>query len=245
MSSMKAASARSSRARAPESTTNREPESLAARSKSIRPSASPISKCCRAPPSTCAGSPQRLISTLALSSSPSGTSGAGRLGRPDSSLSSLTARAFSSCSSFRIPSLNIATSATRSDTSWPRPRAAPICFDFWLRSLWIFWNAVWIARRCASRSCTSAAFGSTPRRARPASNAAPFSRIHRALNITAALVTLRYRLSIRQRVERVRALSYHPTRNSALMPVKQGKMDVSAFTAATGLPPRILPTIRP
>ena len=42
---MNCMSARSSRASAPFSTTKRAPESFAAASKSIRPSASPISKC--------------------------------------------------------------------------------------------------------------------------------------------------------------------------------------------------------
>ena len=76
---MKAASARSRRASAPNRTTKRAPDSLAARPKSM-PSAAPISSCSRGAKSNRGGSPQRRSSRLALSSAPSGTSSARRLG---------------------------------------------------------------------------------------------------------------------------------------------------------------------
>ena len=80
-SSMNAPSARSSRASAPFSTTKRAPEIFAAVSKSIRPSASPISKCClRLEVETSAASPTLRTSLLSFSSLPTGTSSSGRLG---------------------------------------------------------------------------------------------------------------------------------------------------------------------
>ena len=126
--------------------------------------------------------------------------------------------------------------------SSPRPRAAPISFDIRLRACCCSWNLTWAPRRFASSSSTRSASGSTPRRARPASNAALFSRIHRALNMTAGLVAAGNALSIHQCGEWLRALSCHPVRNCAVMPAKQGKMDASAFVAAARISPQILPT---
>ena len=73
-------SARSSRASWPFSTVKRAPESFAARSKSIRPSASPISKCSFAQFGRGGTSPTLRISTLSCSSLPTGTSSSGTLG---------------------------------------------------------------------------------------------------------------------------------------------------------------------
>ena len=79
---MNCSSARDSRASAPFRTTNRAPDSFAAASKSIRPSASPISKCSFGvkPSGKSGGAPWRRTSTLSFSSLPSGTSSNGRLG---------------------------------------------------------------------------------------------------------------------------------------------------------------------
>ena len=79
---MNCSSARSSRASAPFSTTNRAPDIFAAASKSMRPSASPISKCSLGlkPSGNVGALPCWRSSTLSFSSLPSGVSSSGRLG---------------------------------------------------------------------------------------------------------------------------------------------------------------------
>jgi hypothetical protein len=100
-------SARSSRASPPFSTTKREPESFAAASKSMRPSASPSSKCSFAEFSRF-GSPQRRTSKFALSSPTGGASG----GSPSGGTLGMTARASSSSLESPLSSSSPALSAS-------------------------------------------------------------------------------------------------------------------------------------
>ena len=177
------ASARSSRASAPVSTTNRAPDIFAARSKSIWPSPAPISKCSLGVKSNSGLTPTVRKTTLALASSPTGTSSAARLGRPSSSSSSPAAncRTRSSASAWSPSSADTARIIPL--TSSPLVLAMPISLDSLLRRAWISWAAVSASRRFSSSAMTRAAVGPTPRALSPASKAAELSRIHLRSNI--------------------------------------------------------------
>ena len=176
---MNEASARSSRASAPVSTTKRAPDSFAARSKSISPSASPSSKCSRAGNSKAGGCPQRRSSTFADSSGPSGTSSAGRFGicckrrlqlRVRCRLPAPPGPPAPACS-VRPPRerpmhprhvLCAGRSASKARSGAPASPAPRVS----------------ASRRARSRVSSRSAAGGKPRRARPTSNASAFSRIH-------------------------------------------------------------------
>ena len=180
---MKLAMARCRRASAPRMTTKRAPESLAAVSKSSRPSASPRSKCCLGSKSKAGASPTVRRHTLALSSGPSGTSGPGVFGKPESSSSSSAETTRSAASALAMVSLRRATSAIWASASWPRPLASPIALEAVLRAVWSSWSSVWAWRRRASKFSTRAEAGSSPRRVRPVSKASGDSRIHLRSNM--------------------------------------------------------------
>ena len=181
-------SARSSRASAPRRITKREPDIFAARSKSIRPSASPISKCSLGlkPSSKVGRVPMTRASTLSCSSAPSGTSSSGRLGSSSSATSSASTAAVSAAAA---PSVSALISATRAFSSSARaksflPMAWPTSLERRLRSSWPRWVTAMMSRRASSRRNSSATVSSTfnpsqPRRRRPALRTSALSRIQR------------------------------------------------------------------
>ena len=178
---MNCSSARSSRASAPLSTTKRAPDSFAAASKSISPSASPMSKCSFGlkPSGNFGGAPWRRTSTLSFSSLPTGTSASGRLGMAASSLSSAAPASRSAASSSGIVALRPATSARRSFAAAASflAIAAPISFEAALRRSCAFCSSRIAARRVSSSAISELARGASPRRASPSSKALGFSRI--------------------------------------------------------------------
>ena len=182
-SSMKLASARSMCASAPDSTTKRAPDILAAVSKSIRPSASPMSKCSLGVKSNAGLSPQVRISSFAASSAPSGTSASGRLGSSAIVVSSTISAALASISASASAFLVSDTLAIRSPASSPLALSAPTSFDSLLRSAWISWASVCNWRRFSSSPIRPADCGSRPRRAMALSNSCALSRIHLMSNM--------------------------------------------------------------
>ena len=164
--------ARSSRASPPFSTANRAPDIRAAASKSSSPSASPRSAWSLAgPPSR--GVPQRLTSTLALSSSPSGTSSAARFCCLASRSRSFAPTSRSVASAAAISPFRLSTSAfSRSASAMSfLAIAAPIAFDAAFRFDSPSCPAVCAARSSRSSfriSSTSPRASSTPRDDHPA-----------------------------------------------------------------------------
>ncbi len=172
--------ARSKRASGPLLTTNRAPEIFVAVSKSIRPSASPMSKCSFGAKSTARGSPTRRNSTLSFSSRPSGTSSSGVLGISASALSSAKIASRSSASNsasavFKSPT-SIFKALARSAS--PAFIAAPISFDAALRRSCVACALVIALRRRSSSARSFSASGSRPLLLRPRSKTFAFSRIH-------------------------------------------------------------------
>jgi hypothetical protein len=178
---MKLASARSSLASAPFSTTKREPDSLAATSKSIRPSASPISKCCFGSKSNSRGLPSLRTSTLAVSSGPTGTSSAGTLGMAASASSSSRSISFAAASASGIRSLIPATSpiSASARASSFAFLASPISFDAALRRSCNPCSSAISPRRFSSSATRPSAWGSSPRLSSALSKASGLSRIQR------------------------------------------------------------------
>ena len=178
---MNCSSARESRANAPFSTTNRAPDSFAAASKSIRPKASPISKCSFGvnPNGKLGGAPYRRTSTLSFSSLPSGVSASGRLGISASAASSAAAASRSAASSSGIFAFTSATSERKSSAATVSLRAiaTPICFEAALRRSWARSSAWIAARRFSSSVISDSARGGRPRRRMPSSKASGLSRI--------------------------------------------------------------------
>src|SRR5271166_937950 len=179
---MNCSSARESRASAPFSTTKRAPDSFAAASKSMRPSAAPISKCSFGlnPSGNFGGSPQRgRTSTLSFSSLPSGTSSNGRLGISASASSSRLFASLALASNSGSTALTPATSARKSAaaTSSLRAMARPICFEAALRRSCARSSSRIAARRRSSSAMRVPAAGGRPRLASPASKASGSSRI--------------------------------------------------------------------
>ena len=177
---MKLASARSRRASAPFRTTNRAPEIFCAASKSIRPSASPISKCCFGVKSSRAGVPTLRTSTLPVSSAPSGTSARGRFGMTSRAALISASSLRSSSSPLAIVSLRSATSAINraAVASSFAPLALPISFEAAFRRDCASCSAVSVARRLSSSATNAAACGASPRRCKLASKASALSLIH-------------------------------------------------------------------
>ena len=178
---MNCSSARESRANAPFNTTNRAPDSFAAASKSIRPKASPISKCSFGvnPSGKLGAAPWRRTSTLSFSSLPSGVSASGRLGISASAASSAALNLSSAASSSGIVAFNPATSARKSSAATVSLRAiaTPICFEAALRRSCARCNSVIAARRFSSSVISDSAHGGRPRRRMPSSKASGLSRI--------------------------------------------------------------------
>ena len=175
------ASARSRRASGPLSTTNRAPASAAAVSKSMRPRASPISKCCLGAKAKVGGVPCLATSLFDVSSAPSGTSGSGRLGSTDSISVRRPPSRRSSSSPAWIADLRAWTSPlsfSARDASF-LASASPISFDVAFRRACASWSFCTSSRRFWSRLRISAACGFNPRRESPLSNASGFSRIER------------------------------------------------------------------
>ncbi len=187
-SSMNCASARWRRTTAPERMTKRLPESFAAVSKSMPGFAAGISKCSRGLKSNARGAPHRLISTLAVSSGPTGTSSSGRLGTPISRSWRAASAWAASASSRAISSFFSVTSARRrsNSASSPLALAAPTALLAALRSARASSAALMRARRVSSRPRIVSASGSSPRRDRPSSKACGVSRIVRMSCIAAS-----------------------------------------------------------
>ena len=178
---MNCSSAREAAPARPSSTTKRAPDSFAAASKSMRPSASPISKCSLGlnPSGKLGGAPWRRTSTLSFSSLPSGVSSSGRLGIAASSASSAALACRSASSSSGIFAFASATSARKSSAATVSLRAiaAPICFEAALRRSCARCSSAIAFRRFSSSAISDSACGGKPRRRRPSSNASGFSRI--------------------------------------------------------------------
>ena len=181
VSSINCASARCSRATAPVSTTNRAPDNLAAVSKSIPGLTPAMSKCSTGWNANARGWPQRRISTLPVSSGPSGTEASGRLGKSINRSRSATSSAFAASSNAATSAFLLAITVRRrsNSTSSPRALAAPTSLDARFCSAWPVSAARILLRRASSNAKISAERGPSPRRARPASKASGFSRMAR------------------------------------------------------------------
>ncbi len=176
---MNCARARSRRARCFFRNTKRAPEILAADAKSISPVASPSATWSLGWKEKLRWLPTRRISTLAVSSAPSGTSSNGRLGSTSRRcVSSSSSRAASASPFFRVSS-RAATSAIRASAGSPLPLAMPIWRLSALRWACAASLSEMAARRRLSISSSSADSGARLRFFRPASNAAGFSRMKR------------------------------------------------------------------
>ena len=145
-------SARSSRASWPFSTVKRAPDSFAARSKSIRPSASPISKCSFTQFGRGATRPTLRTSTLSCSSAPTGTSSSGTLGSTASTSSSALSLSRSACSApARNALISLTSSFSRSASAMSLLRMAlPISLEAALRRSCLVCNSPRWARRASS-----------------------------------------------------------------------------------------------
>ena len=156
-------SARSSRASWPFSTTNRAPLMREAASKSIRPSAPPRSTWSLGE-AMWFGSPQRRSSTLSSSSSPTGTSAMGRLGRAASRSKSSALAAFSASAWAAPAPFRLSTSASRrwASASFFWALAWPISLESSLRLAWAVSAAVLAARTLPSSSIAWAAAPERP-----------------------------------------------------------------------------------
>jgi hypothetical protein len=173
-------SARWSRAAGPRTSVNRAPDIATPVSKS-RPIAGPIRSCSRGGKANSVLVPRAWIRTLPVSSVPSGTSGAGRLGIAASALSSSAVSAASSASSVGNAALSAATSAI-SDCARGSSFCAlawPIALDSSLRRVCAVCASAIVARRRSSIATSAADTGAPPRRASAASKAAGFSRMRR------------------------------------------------------------------
>ena len=150
-------SARSSRASWPLSTVKRLPESFAARSKSIMPSVSPISKCSRVQLERGLTSPTLRTSTLSCSSAPTGTSRSGTLGMTASASSSALSSSRSMASAPDSHSLMAVTSPFSSSAlaASPERMALPISFEAALRRSWRSCRRPRWARRASSLAIRS------------------------------------------------------------------------------------------
>src|SRR5471032_736810 len=171
--------ARSSRARRFLSTTKRAPDILLAAAKSISPVASPRSTWSLGWKAKLRWLPVRRISTLPVSSMPSGTSSNGRLGSTSSAAVSSASSSAASASPFFSPSSRDATSAISASAFSPLRLAMPICWLSALRLAWRVSLSVMAARRRASIARIPAESGARLRLFRPASKAAGFSRMKR------------------------------------------------------------------
>ena len=176
---MNCARARSSRARCAFRNTKREPDILTAAAKSISPVASPSATWSFGGKLKLRWLPSRRISTLPVSSAPSGTSSNGRFGTTSRRMRNSSSRRLAS----RSPSLRLcsrlATSAISASAFSPLRLAMPICWLSALRFAWMASLSEIAARRRLSMSRISAESGARPRFLRPASNASGLSRMNR------------------------------------------------------------------
>jgi hypothetical protein len=175
--------ARSSRAISFFSTTKRAPLMRAAASKSMPPRAAPRSTwslgAFRRPAGSLAASPHWRFSTLPLSSSPTGTSAAGMLGKDASRSFSLPPTRASSSAAVAMTPFSASTSAIRRAASASSflALAWPISFELSFRLAWASCRAVWAARSWASSFTASAAAPDRPLADQAASKASELSRM--------------------------------------------------------------------
>ena len=150
-------SARSMRASWLFSTVKREPESLAARSKSIMPSASPISKCSLTQFGRAGTSPTMRLTTLSCSSWPTGTSSSGMLGNTASASFSPLSSSRSRASPFWMNALISLTSplSFSAIAASPERMALPISFEAALRRSCLTCSSLRCARRASSLAIRS------------------------------------------------------------------------------------------
>jgi hypothetical protein len=182
---MNCPSARSSRANCPVSTVKRLPDSRAARSKSISPSNSPISKCSLAQFGRGGTRPTLRSSRLSCSSLPTGTSSSGRFGTTAAkSRSSRSRRRSSASAPARNALISLTSAFSRSAVAASPARIAlPISREAALRRSWRSCSLP----RCARRASSSDSSPSTADRASDADHCrftsaattfSGFSRIH-------------------------------------------------------------------
>ena len=157
----------------------RAPEIATPVSKS-RPSAGPTSAWSRGSKSNFRGEPQRAISTLSVSSAPSGVSTAGKFGSPATNESSSAPADRSRSSNEGNVSFNCATSAFNASAVAVSPlaMAAPMALDASFLRACAFCISVRIARRFSSKARMDAATGAAPLRIKAASKSFGFSRIY-------------------------------------------------------------------
>src|SRR5438093_7555946 len=173
------ASARSSRAAAPQSPLNRAFAIFTARSGSSRPSASPTSSWGFGANPKARGGPQRRTSTLSSSPRPCGADSCGRLGSCATRASSCSSTCFSSASSVLMRSPTSRIRAISEEASSPRLLAWPIASEARLRSALRSSAFRMTSRREASRATTCFTSSAPPLTASARSTISGCSRISR------------------------------------------------------------------
>ena len=177
---MNCASARSSRASAPFSTTKRDARELRRRGRNPScPSFSPSASCASGAKLKCGGSPTVRCTHVGALVRPLGHVVGRQVGQASRAARRSACAVSAACAARRRFGVACCrrSGASNSSTDSPRAFAAPISRDSRLRSACASCASVSSARHCRSSASTSSARGGRPRRARPRSNASGLSRI--------------------------------------------------------------------